>query len=165
MAPLTQGRHEDWHLLAQLNFRLSGPPQRALPFVGRRKKFPDRWRRLSQRGPHESQRLSWGKGRMALTDEWNSLARTTNLQSHSDVVEAPPRLELGNRGFAVRCLTTWLWRRISDLRANSPQIAVLWSGQRGSNSLPPPWQGGALPDELCPQRTPLWKRGGASGRS
>ena len=25
-----------------------------------------------------------------------------------------------------------------------------WSGQRGSNSLPPPWQGGALPDELCP---------------
>ena len=26
-----------------------------------------------------------------------------------------------------------------------------WSGQRGSNSLPPPWQGGALPDELCPR--------------
>ena len=27
----------------------------------------------------------------------------------------------------------------------------LWSGLRGSNSLPPPWQGGALPDELHPQ--------------
>ena len=27
-----------------------------------------------------------------------------------------------------------------------------WSGQRGSNSLPPPWQGGALPDELCPRQ-------------
>ena len=26
-----------------------------------------------------------------------------------------------------------------------------WSGLRGSNSLPPPWQGGALPDELNPQ--------------
>ena len=26
-----------------------------------------------------------------------------------------------------------------------------WSGQRDSNSLPPPWQGGALPNELCPQ--------------
>ena len=25
-----------------------------------------------------------------------------------------------------------------------------WSGLRGSNSLPPPWQGGALPDELKP---------------
>ena len=30
----------------------------------------------------------------------------------------------------------------------------IWSGQRGSNSLPPPWQGGALPDELCPQMVP-----------
>ena len=26
-----------------------------------------------------------------------------------------------------------------------------WSGRRGSNSLPPPWQGGALPDELHSQ--------------
>ena len=26
----------------------------------------------------------------------------------------------------------------------------IWSGLRGSNSLPPPWQGGALPDELKP---------------
>ena len=29
-------------------------------------------------------------------------------------------------------------------------IAPYWSGLRGSNSLPPPWQGGALPDELNP---------------
>ena len=28
---------------------------------------------------------------------------------------------------------------------------AFWSGWRGSNSLPPPWQGGALPDELHPQ--------------
>ena len=28
----------------------------------------------------------------------------------------------------------------------------LWSGLRGSNSLPPPWQGGALPDELKPHQ-------------
>ena len=28
-----------------------------------------------------------------------------------------------------------------------------WSGLRDSNSLPPPWQGGALPDELNPH---LW---------
>ena len=33
-----------------------------------------------------------------------------------------------------------------------------WSGRRGSNSLPPPWQGGALPDELRPHS-------GASGRN
>ena len=51
-----------------------------------------------------------------------------------------PDLNRSNRGFAVRCLTTWLWRH--------------WSGQRDSNSLPPPWQGGALPNELCPQMVP-----------
>ena len=28
------------------------------------------------------------------------------------LLEAPPGFEPGNRGFAVRCLTTWLWRRI-----------------------------------------------------
>ena len=32
----------------------------------------------------------------------------------------------------------------------------VWSGQRGSNSLPPPWQGGALPDELCPRQRLLF---------
>ena len=29
-------------------------------------------------------------------------------------------------------------------------VRTFWSGLRGSNSLPPPWQGGALPDELNP---------------
>ena len=29
-------------------------------------------------------------------------------------------------------------------------VLLFWSGRRGSNSLPPPWQGGALPDELHP---------------
>ncbi len=36
--------------------------------------------------------------------------------------------------------------------------AAFWSGRRGSNSLPPPWQGGALPNELNPQN-------GAFGRN
>ena len=56
-------------------------------------------------------------------------------------LEAPPGFEPGHRDFADLCLTTWLWRQ--------RQIKK-WSGLRGSNSLPPPWQGGALPDELNP---------------
>ena len=32
------------------------------------------------------------------------------------------------------------------------QRCFVWSGRRGSNSLPPPWQGGALPDELRPHK-------------
>ncbi len=46
---------------------------------------------------------------------------------------------------------------------------LLWSGLRGSNPPPPPWQGGALPNELNPHRSdrmftrPL--QNGASGRN
>ena len=30
-------------------------------------------------------------------------------------MEAPPGIGPGNRGFAVRCLTAWLWRHIDNL--------------------------------------------------
>ena len=36
-----------------------------------------------------------------------------------------------------------------DIQIGCPVSA--WSGLRGSNSVPPPWQGGALPDELSPR--------------
>ena len=42
---------------------------------------------------------------------------------------------------------------------------LFWSGRRGSNSLPRPWQGRALPDELRQHLTPIFQRHGASGRS
>ena len=62
--------------------------------------------------------------------------------------KAPIRIELMNKGFADLCLTAWLWRhnrnRTRDIRVR------LWSGLRGSNPPPPPWQGGALPNELNP---------------
>ena len=35
-------------------------------------------------------------------------------------------------------------------KKTTPKGGLIWSGRRGSNSLPPPWQGGALPDELRP---------------
>ena len=46
-------------------------------------------------------------------------------------------------------------------------MASYWSGRRGSNSLPPPWQGGALPDELRPHiGKPEWVSfAGASDRN
>ena len=39
---------------------------------------------------------------------------------------------------------------ISKKPAQTGSLLFVWSGRRGSNSLPPPWQGGALPDELRP---------------
>ena len=46
-------------------------------------------------------------------------------------LEVPPRFELGNKGFADLCLTTWRWYH--------------WSGRRDSNPRHLPWQGNALP--------------------
>ena len=61
-------------------------------------------------------------------------------------MEVTPGFEPGNEGFADPCLTTWLCHRIREIR----KVLSVWSGRRGSNSLPRPWQGGALPDELHP---------------
>ena len=57
-------------------------------------------------------------------------------------------------------LSFFFWRYRPDLNWRMRVLQTLalplghgtiWSGWRGSNSLPPPWQGGALPDELHPQ--------------
>ena len=79
-------------------------------------------------------------------------------------MEVTPRFELGNEGFADPCLTTWLCHRIRE-NGEVRRFLCFWSGRRGSNSLPRPWQGRALPDELRPQMTPIFQRHGASGRS
>ena len=57
--------------------------------------------------------------------------------------EAPSGFGPEHKGFADLRLTTWLWRLIK------------WSGRRGSDSRPPPWQGGALPTELLPHHGAL----------
>ena len=72
-------------------------------------------------------------------------------------MEVTPRFELGNEGFADPCLTTWLCHRIRE-NGEVRRFLCFWSGRRGSNSLPRPWQGRALPDELRPQAAPLLRR-------
>ena len=72
-------------------------------------------------------------------------------------LEVTPGFEPGNQGFADPCLTTWLCHHLEEKTLTSQQNKrpfSCWSGRRGSNSLPPPWQGGALPDELRPHMVP-----------
>ena len=70
--------------------------------------------------------------------EFYTQKSTCKLQVLFFLMEAPPRFELG----------------IMVLQTNALPLGYSakknWSGLRGSNSLPPPWQGGALPDELNP---------------
>ena len=78
-------------------------------------------------------------------------------------LEAPPRFELGVRVLQTHALplgysaAAFTFVRSSERFYKSKNVCPhycrsLWSGLRGSNSLPPPWQGGALPDELNPQK-------------
>ena len=69
-----------------------------------------------------------------------SPTRTFFILHRETILEAPPRFELG-----IKVLQTF---------ALPLGYSADWSGLRGSNSLPPPWQGGALPDELKPQVSP-----------
>ena len=62
----------------------------------------------------------------------------SRLAEPCSLLEAPSGFGPEHKGFADLRLTTWLWRLIK------------WSGRRGSDSRPPPWQGGALPTELLP---------------
>ena len=43
-------------------------------------------------------------------------AKGSSCCKEQELMEAPPGFGPGSRGFAVRCLTTWLWRHIHNLR-------------------------------------------------
>ena len=68
-------------------------------------------------------------------------------------------------------VTGWCSNQLSYRAISGADIsAPIWSGRRGSNSLPPPWQGGALPDELRPhirknRSNLVLLKGGASDRN
>ena len=47
-------------------------------------------------------------------DEDNKKSLTVYTTVRLLHLEAPPRFELGNKGFADLCLTTWLWRHIQE---------------------------------------------------
>ena len=65
------------------------------------------------------------------------------------------RIRTGGEGFAGLCLTTWPRRHVTkkvDRRSciDRPSRSQ-WSGRRGSNPRPRPWQGRALPAEPRPR--------------
>ena len=69
-------------------------------------------------------------------------------------LEAPPGIEPGIKVLQTRALPLG-YGAIWKTGARCLLLFSFWSGRRGSNSLPPPWQGGALPDELLPQQQTL----------
>ena len=78
-----------------------------------------------------------------------------------------PGIQPGARPAAVACkLMRRLWTLLYSMHPQAPGCSNnKWSGRRGSNPLPPPWQGGALPDELRPHIRTAYAVRGASGRN
>ena len=70
-----------------------------------------------------------------------------------DFAAAPPVADEARRNRGSGTIGATNGKRKSYCRDGERRSAreIKWSGRRGSNSLPPPWQGGALPDELRPQ--------------
>ena len=66
-------------------------------------------------------------------------------------LEVTAGFEPADNGVADRGLTTWLRHHIN------------WSGLRGSNPPPRPWQGRALPNELNPRVAYFIKSGDPKG--
>ena len=66
------------------------------------------------------------------------------------------RIRTGDQSFADSCLTTWLYRQIIYCIIKNKfyytSVIKLWSGKRGSNPRPLPWQGSALSTELFPHQ-------------
>lgn len=77
---------------------------------------------------------------------WDSNPQPPASEAGAQPVELHPSGMVGLGGFEPPT------SRLSGARSNQMSYRpVKWSGRPGSNRLPPPWQGGALPDELRPQ--------------
>ena len=79
---------------------------------------------------------------------WSGLRDSLGLLLRSPTRTRPPKQPpavslLCNGLFEPRIL-------INAKKKHRSASSFSWSGLRDSNSLPPPWQGGALPDELNP---------------
>ena len=89
------------------------------------------------------------KALLSLLERITRLARCASARTGTHAGTATvPRTVATLAGCPVRVLR----KDTTNKKAQGEMpCAFCWSGLRDSNSLPPPWQGGALPDELNPQ--------------
>ena len=67
-----------------------------------------------------------GAGAIHLPRAFERSQDSIKITTPSGVVifmEAPPRIELGNKAFAELCLTAWLWRPMEDGKPSHPHLS------------------------------------------
>ena len=99
------------------------------------------------------------KALLSLLERITRLARCASARTGTHAGTATvPRTVATLAGCPVRVLR----KDTTNKKAQGEMpCAFCWSGLRDSNSPPPPWQGGALPDELNPQTIVLLYPAGA----
>ena len=143
---------------------LTGSPTRVQSPARRRatRKAPKRrLRRMKQGAFEEVSRLSAAIAGGSRLTRRGSLAALPRRDTHTGTKTCPRHV------FLAALVPFRASARDIPKRKHHPDgwCFLFWSGRRGSNSLPRPWQGRALPDELRPQTAPLLRHLGASGRS
>ena len=94
---------------------------------------------LGRKSCDRRQKIVASQGRL-----WDKRDKITRYWNSSDKADCVGKTLRSNGGWDDhRKENGWQFIRIAS--------RWTWSGLRGSNSLPPPWQGGALPDELKPR--------------
>ena len=120
--------------------------------------------RAAKNGPRRPRACTWHLGPLQVPKPWRCGAGLPGMQAQAKRKAAV----LQNSRFVWRCRPDLNWcievlqtsalplgyGTICKFRRHEKRRNSIWSGLRGSNSLPPPWQGGALPDELKPQMVP-----------
>ena len=102
---------------------------------------PYKWRPVLQNKKHHPKGQSSKRRAPRLARRLPPPTRTRPCRQSTGLSASPLR---GDRAF----LASSPRKKILDTQRVS---SIFWSGRRGSNSLPRPWQGRALPDELRPR--------------
>ena len=78
----------------------------------------------------------------------NCISSTQSVVSHQAAEQRPSADDIRIR----RVTHSMIYQACGlDKKIRKLSFRIFWSGLRGSNPPPPPWQGGALPNELNPR--------------
>ena len=135
-----QNRTGEWRFCRPLPYRLAMVPNIDFTFLP----SPLRGRWLLRAAPSKDgwggRKSSTGRTRPPVQNLFDHSPDGQNCRWQPVLNLEPPQSDGGTRISVHLFLPRWGRNK--------------WSGKRGSNPPPPPWQGGALPNELFPQVVP-----------
>ena len=104
-----------------------------------------------KRMPNHSQPKKHPKSIFAYNEQKSGTKTTRICDFGAAFLEAPPGIGPGMKVLQTSALPLGYGAGYLERKGYESIFRTQWSGLRGSNPPPPPWQGGALPNELNPR--------------